>query len=226
MPPTDSATSRVWLDEGEVDATWSPPDAQPPEQAVRPVLTYGGIGLALVLVVALVWGLGGFDRRTDALLDTPVGTTVTTGPYQLRFTEATAQQRTDNQGEVSWRVSVRGEGLTTGTTTIAPDYLGDDGMFAAKDRATGEVQTPEGQTFRPGGATFGGAFTPGLPMQPLAIQFDFTKDYRPGTDLTFVVFQLELSDTSLLGNQDERWNNTDTAYRFQVPVTELPPATS
>jgi hypothetical protein len=150
---------------------------------------------------------------------------VATGPYELRFTGATAQQRTSFNGEVTWRVTMTGEGRTTGDESMAPDYQGDFGMFVARDDASGEVQTPEGQTFGPR-QRIGGAFTPGLPLQPFAVQFDFSDEYQPQGTVTFVVYQLELRDSSLLGNQDEEWRNATAAYRFHLPLEVLPAAVS
>ena len=215
--------SRVWLDEGLVDQSWTPPG--PAVRTWSPAVVGLVVGLALVLVVALVLGLGGLERRTDVLRDTPVGSTVRTGPYELRFTGATAQQRTGFDDAVTWRVVMTGEGRTTGEESLAPDYAGDHGMFVAKDEASREVQLPQGETFGPG-QRIGGRFTPGLPMQPFAVQFDFSPDYRPQERVTFVVYQLELRDSSLLGNQDEQWRNAQQAYRFELPLQVLPAATS
>ena len=133
--PTD-ASSRAWLDEGQVDPTWTPPEPgrRPLSRWVAPV----AVVAALVLVLVLVWGAGGFSRRTDLLLDRPVGSLVTTGPYEFRFSSATAQQRTDYSGAVVWRVVMSGEGRTTGEESIAPLYADDNGMFVAKDETSGD----------------------------------------------------------------------------------------
>lgn len=223
MPTTD-ADRRVWLDPERPAAEWPAPVAAP-GRSVSPGVVLLVVVVALALVVALVWGLGGFRRRTDVLVDTAVGTTITTGPYELRFTEVTAQQRTDYKDEVSWRVSVVGEGRTTGDEALAPDFSGDDGMFVAKDRASGEYHTADNQLVG-AEAEIGGVFTPGLPSKPFTVVFEFSRDYRPGPDLLFVVYQLELRDSSLLGNQEEQWRNANRAHRFTMPVRVLPPATS
>lgn len=225
--PAESAVRRVWRDDGGVDPSWPAPSVPPPRRpGVPPGALWALVAAALVSLVALAWVLGGFERRTDLLRPTAVGTLVTTGPYELRFTGATAQQRTTFDGRVLWRVTAEGEGRTTGDVTTAPDHLGDDGMFVAKDTASGEVLTPEGQTFRPGGFVSSSAFTPGLPLQPFDVQFDFPRTYRPGATISFVVFDLEFRDSSLLGDQDPQWRNADEASRFELPVRVLPPATS
>ena len=224
--PAETAVSRVWLDEGLVDPSWSAPTTPPRRRALPPGAAWALVAAALAALVVLTWVLGGFERRTDLLRPTAVGTLVTTGPYELRFTRASVQQRTTYDDRVLWRVTAVGEGRTTGDVTIAPDHLGDGGMFVAKDTASGEVLTPESQTFRPGGFVSSSAFTPGLPLQPFTVSFDFPRTYRPGPTITFVVFDLEFRDNSLLGDQEAQWRNADEASRFELPVEVLPPATS
>lgn len=221
---TAPARPPLWLDEAEVDAGW--PDPTGRRRTLPPGAVYLALLVALALVAALVWGLGGFRRRTDVLEDTAPGTLVTAGPYELRFSEVTAQQRTDFRGGVTWRVTVTGEGRTTGDVTIAPTYFGDHGMFVAKDEASGDVQVPKSQSFRTSGSLSGAAFTPGLPLQPYRLDFDFPHSYRPGPTLVFVAYRLEFRDSSLLGDQEPQWRNADTAYRFRLPVRVLPPAIS
>jgi hypothetical protein len=159
-------------------------------------------------------------------VETAPGTTVTTGPYELRFTSATAQQRTDVKGAVTWRVMVAGEGRTTGTKTMAPRYSGGGSMFAAKDHSGGETQLPQGQTFRTGDYSGGAAFAPGLPLQPYRLEFDFSSHFQPQPTLVFVAFDLDFRDDSLLGNQDPGWVNADTAHLYRLPLTVLPPQLS
>lgn len=225
MPaPAAPSAGPPWLDEGTVNPQWEPPTAA--GRSVNPAVVLLAVLLVLVLLLGVVWRLGGFERRTDVVADAPVGTVLDAGPYQLRFTGATAQQRTDYQNKVLWRVTAVGEGLTTGQETIAPEFSGDDSMFVAKDPARGEVQTPQSQTFRPGSSTFGGAFTPGLPFQPFSVSFDFSAGYRPGETVVFVVYDLDFRDTSLLGNQDPVWTNSSHAFRLRLPVRVLPPVTS
>lgn len=223
-PATPNAAP-AWRDEGPVDPQWSAPAAVD-KRPVNPTVVLLAVLVVLVLLVGLVWRLGGFEERDDVVTDVPVGSTIDTGPYQLRFSEATVQQRTDFKNRVAWRVTAVGEGLTTGTESIAPRYLGNGSMFGAKDPAGGEVQTPQSRSFREGSATFGGAFTPGLPMQPISVSFDFSARYRPGETITFVVYDLDFRDTSLLGNQDPEWANSNHASRLRLPLRVLPPLLS
>ena len=89
--PAETAVSRVWLDEGQVDPSWSAPSAPPRRSALPPGALSALVAAVLVALVLPTWVLGGFERRTDLLRPTAVGTLVTTGPYELRFTRATAQ---------------------------------------------------------------------------------------------------------------------------------------
>jgi hypothetical protein len=66
---------------------------------------------------------GGFERRTDLLKTVPPGALITTGPYEFRFTEATAQHKKDFDGSLYWEVVMIGEGRTTGNESISPSYM-------------------------------------------------------------------------------------------------------
>jgi len=148
---TAPAEPPLWLDEAQVDPAW--PDPTGRRLRLPPGAVYLALLVALALVAALLWGLGGFRSRTDVLEDTAPGALVTAGPYELRFSEVTAQQRTDFRGGVTWRVTVMGEGRTTGDVTIAPTSVGDHAMFVAKDEASGEVELPTSQFFRTSGVS-------------------------------------------------------------------------
>jgi hypothetical protein len=91
-----------------------PAAAQP---AVRSTLVYLAVLVALALLVAGVWGFGGFKKRTDTLRPVPPGERFTSGPYEFSFSEATVQ-RTKLDGVISWKVKVLGQGRTTGKEAI------------------------------------------------------------------------------------------------------------
>ena len=128
------------LDPGAVDPSWAPPTAPGNSGVGRKTipapLLYGSILLVVVLLVVAIWGFGGFKRRTDILKTTPPGTFVHTGPYEFRFTEATAQHEKDFNGTLYWQVVMIGEGRTTGNESISPNYMPNDGMFVSKDDVT------------------------------------------------------------------------------------------
>lgn len=190
----------------------------------RTWLVLGSIALGLVAVLALVWGLGGFARRTDLLQPTPAGTPITVGPYQLRFSGVTAQRTTSFDGKVSWTLSAVGTGRTTGNESLAPSYSGDDGTFVSKDVRSGEIEVPTGVRYGAARSFVDGAhFTPGLPPEPIVVDFSYRAGYVPGRTLRFVVFQLRYADTSLIGNQKPTWSATNRGYDFRLPVRVLPP---
>jgi hypothetical protein len=84
---------------------------------VRSTLVYLAVLVALALLVAGVWGFGGFKKRTDTLRPVPPGERFTSGPYEFSFSEATVQ-RTKLDGVISWKVKVLGQGRTTGKEAI------------------------------------------------------------------------------------------------------------
>ena len=87
----------------------------------------------------------------------------TAGPYEFRFTEATAQHKKDFNGTLYWQVVMIGEGRTIGNESISPNYMPNDGMFGSKDDVTQQVSLPE--SVRMGGGGFDRhRFTPGLPL--------------------------------------------------------------
>jgi hypothetical protein len=52
-------------------------------------------------------------NRPDLLKTTPPGALITGGPYEFRFTEATAQRKKKYDGTFSWEIVMIGEGRTT-----------------------------------------------------------------------------------------------------------------
>lgn len=215
----------VWLDEGEVNPGWAPPasGAPPTRRPIPAPLIYGAVVLALALLVVTIWGFGGFKRRTDALIDTPVGAPISTGPYEFRFTEVTAQRTKEFDGTISWELTAIGTGSTTGDSSIAPNATGKYGMFVSKDDASGEVEEAASDKIGADDSHQRHAFTPGLAPLPYSVTFKYRETYRPGSTVRFLVFKLQYGDFSLVGDDGEKsWRNTVYAYQFQLPVRVLP----
>lgn len=177
-------------------------------------------------VVAAVGALGGFNRRTDLLQLTAPGTMITTGPYQLTFTEVTAQRHKDFDNQLYWQLSAVGTGRTTGNETAAPD-TGEQGPFVSKDSRSGEIEAPSGVRYGVAASfTNGARFTPGLPPVPILVDFRYHGDYVPGQTLRFAVLRLSYESTALLGGEEKTWHRTSTGYEYRLPVKVLPDAQS
>jgi hypothetical protein len=106
----DSHQNPAVLDSRVVDPSWPPPhndrsgSEAPGRKTIPASLVYGSLFLVLVLLVVAVCGFGSFKRRTDLLRTVPVGTLLTTGPYEFRFSEATAQHKENYDGTFYWEV--------------------------------------------------------------------------------------------------------------------------
>ena len=129
--PTQSQHSAASADPGTVDPNWTPPEdpaktGAPARIARKPIpaaALFGCILIALALLVGWDARTGGFKKRTDLLKTTPPGTLITSGPYEFRFTEATAQHKKDFGGAPYWEVVIIGEGRTTGTESSSPQVF-------------------------------------------------------------------------------------------------------
>ena len=226
MPETQTSPTPegVWLDEGNINPAWAPPagGAAPSRRPIPAPAVYGAVALALVLLVVTIWGFGGFERRTDALIDTAVGTPVLTGPYEFRFTEVTAQRTKQFDGTIAWELTAIGTGRNTGDISISPSATGKYGMFASKDDASGETAEADSDRIGTDDSYSRHAFTPGLAPIPYTVKFKYRETYRPGPTLRLLVFKIEYGDFSLLGDGEESWRNTVYAYQFRLPVRVLP----
>lgn len=101
---------------------------------------YGCILLVLVLLLVAIWGFGGLQEADRPSSEIPPGTLFTTGPYEFRFSEATAQHKKKYDGTLYWEIVMIGEGRTTGNESISPTAFSDSGMFFSKDDASQQVK--------------------------------------------------------------------------------------
>jgi hypothetical protein len=223
-PPPAPVESAVWLDEGAVATDWAPPTGRALTRSRVPGWLIWTAGLvALVLAGMAVWGLGGFRKRTDLMRPTAPGTVVSSGPYELTFTEVTARPDLDDQGAIEkWEIVVVGSGRTTGDQTLSPPAYGNDSMFATKDPASGEVQVPTYADFGSGAGSDKIAFTPGLPPVRYALRFEFAATYRPQPTLQLLVSELEYS-TRYIASDEKTWIIGTYGFLYELPVRELPP---
>ena len=217
----------VWVDEGEVSSDWAPPAGDPVRRSRLPgSLIYGGVVLALVLLIAVVWGAGGFGKRTDLLRPVEPGATFRTGPYEFAFTEATAQQQLDaDEKPTTWEIVVIGQARTTGDETIAPSYFGDGGMFALRDLASDTIVSAKSTAIgeiNAQGSSPRMHLVPGLPLTGYRLIFELPLSYQPGPTIRFGVVDLVYETRSLISGE-KGWGNGTYASRLDLPVRVLPP---
>ena len=216
----------VWLDEGEVGPGWAAPAGDPVHPSpVRRRLVYGGALLSLVLVVGLLYLAGGFERRTDLLEDVAPGELIITGPYELRFTEATAQPRNNADGSLEgWDVVALGQARNTGDETMAPSLLGSDSVFAVKDPTSGLTAEPTVANIGPstGYTVFDRQhLAPGLPPTDYRVGFDLPPEYAPGPSIQLGIAELEFEDPYLT-TDEQTWDAGLFGFRVELPLRVLP----
>ena len=226
-PTARRARQSAWLDEGDVNAEWSAPAGEPVHPSrVRRGLVYGGVLLSLALVVGLLYVAGGFKKRTDLLEPVEPGALIVTGPYELRFTEATAQPETDVDGKVEgWKVVAIGQARNTGDESMAPSLLGNDSVFAVKDPAS--ALTAEAYSADIGSSPGGFSvydrqhLAPGLPLIEYRVTFKLPPEYQPGSTVSLAVAELVYEDPYLT-TDEKTWDNGLFGFRVDLPLRTLP----
>ena len=224
---TASPDGAAWLDEGEVSPEWTPPTGDPIHPSrVRRGLVYGAVLLSLALVIGLLYLTGGFRKRTDLLEPVAPGDLIVTGPYELRFTEATAQPDTDLDGKLEgWKVVAIGQARNTGDDTMAPSVFGSDGIFAVKDPASELTAAADLADFGPdtGYSVYDRQhLAPGLPPIDYRVTFKLPPEYQPGDRIQLGVAEL-LYEAPYLTSDEKTWDNGLFGYRLDLPLRELPP---
>ena len=219
----------AWLDEGEVNPGWAPPAGDPVSPSrVRRGLVYGSVLLSLLLVIGLVYLAGGFEKRTDLLQPVAPGALIVTGPYEFRFTEATARPENDADGKVSrWKVVATGQARNTADETLAPTVFGSDSVFALKDPVSGLIAEPYNADI--GSAAGFTVFdrrhlAPGLPAIDYRVTFELPPEYEPGDLVQLAVAELAYEDPYLT-TDEKAWDNTLFGFRVALPVQVLPAQT-
>lgn len=223
------ATGRTpaWLDEGEVSPAWAPPAGAPLRGSrLRGPLVYGLILLSVALVVGLLQLAGGFGRRTDLLTPVGPGTPIGTGPYELTFTEATAQPiRSTDGATTGWEVVAIGSARTTGEEAMAPSWFGSDSVFALRDPAGTAPANPSGVDIGDlidGRGSGRRDLTPGLPATGYRVRFDLPADFRPGASIRLAVADL-VYDARYLTTDEKAWHNGPYGWRLDLPLRVLAP---
>jgi hypothetical protein len=222
------------VDENEIDAGWAPPIGpdrsqddvvDPPARRRRPrILTVGIPVLAVVVIIAAVWALGGFDRRRDQVQDVATGSPVVQGPLTLTFTRATVQEA-NGYGQYKRIQKIVAYGTARNTWTESFDPQSD--WFIARDPNSDLVET--GQLFkivRGDDVIFDAPDTlaPGLPAQPVSVEFEMPPTFKPGRSFVFGVAKVDFGNHSFFTSSDEEtWDDSGTAYRMRLPLQVLKP---
>lgn len=223
----EGPTPGVWLDEGAVSPDWAPPAGDPVRRPRVPgSLIYGGVVLALVLIIAAVWGAGGFGQRTDLLRPVEPGASISSGPFELVFTEATAQQQRDaNGGDTKWEVVAIGRARNTGDVTMAPFWTGPENLFAIKDPTSNLTAEPSSVDIGGDPDRIGiysrSHLTPGLPAMGYRVAFTLPAEFRPGPTIRLGVADLAY-ETKYLTNDEKDWNAKMYGCRVDLPLRVLP----
>lgn len=224
--PAERTPAGAWLDEGETSPAWAAPVGDPSRRSRwRAPLVYGGLVLTPALVVGLLYVTGGFGRRTDLLTAVKPGAVISTGPFELSFTDATAQARVEKDGAISrWDVVAIGRARNTGNIAMAPSTFGSDSVIVLRDPADQTTAIPYGVDIgdEPGGRSDRRELTPGLPATGYRLTFRLPGDYRPGSTVRLGVADL-VYEAKYLTTDEKAWDNGLYGYRIDLPVRVLPP---
>ncbi len=181
--------------------------------------------LAAVALVALVVGLGGFDKRTDRLVPTSPGAEIDSHNLVFTFTGATVQSVADFSGKRQWRLVAAGTVRNRNEETLYP-RLGPTGNLAVHDPASGRTAEPE--SVRIGDSDQRSLVPPGDTPMALAVTFELPAEYEPQASIELGVFPMEYTDPVILGlgGGEKEWNIDSYAPAALVvlPFTRLPDA--
>lgn len=214
----------MWTDDADLDPSWAPPQ-EPAEYRPRSRRRILGIGipvLAVVLVIATVWALGGFDYRDDKITDVAAGTKFEDGPFEFTFTTATIQLKEQFDDTMINEVSVYGTVRNTWDEALDAD----SDWFLIADPSGGD---PKGATsaniFRKGDVPDAPSMVaPGLAAVDYQVQFELDKSTKAPKQITFGVGKLSYGNNSVFSTSNEETWDADNGElnRIHVPLKVLP----
>jgi len=179
--------------------------------------------LAVLVVVGLVVGLGGFDRRTDTLRPATLGAEIDSHNLIFTLTGATLQAVARLDGATEWKVEVAGRVRNPNEEALAP-VLGPSGNFILHDASSGLTAEPESVTLGVSSRRY--LVPPGNTAMPLTIDFTLPADYAPQAVIEIAVAPMEHTANTVLGLGDGElvWNLDSAAAMslVQLPLTRLP----
>lgn len=179
----------------------------------------------IALVVALVVGLGGFDRRSDRNVVAAPGDELDSHDLVFTLSRATAQHVTSPYAEPYWELALLGTVRNPQDEDLAP-VSGSYGHFALKDPGSGTVEVWTGGGLIVDGDPLRTTIPPGNLSMTLSVPVKFPDSYAPGPTILVAVAQMEYTDNVVLGldGGERHWNIDSTAppWLVTLPVTELP----
>lgn len=181
--------------------------------------------LTVALVIGLVVGLGGLERRTDTLQPVALGAEIDSRNLVFTITGATLQKSALGSDDTEWDVQVLGSVRNPNDEALAP-ILGPTGNFVLHDRASGRTAEPD--SVRIGESFSRTLVPPGNSTLPLTLTFTLPQDYAPQPVIELGVARMEHTANAVLGlnDQDLVWNVDSYAPMslLELPLTRLPDA--
>ncbi|HEY3337855.1 MAG TPA: hypothetical protein VGK18_05095 [Propionicimonas sp.] len=181
--------------------------------------------LAVLVVIGLVVGLGGFARRTDMLRPAEPGTEIDSHNLVFTINTATLQAVAPITGDTEWKVQVYGLVRNPGDEALAP-ILGPNGNFVLHDATSGLIA--EAETVTLGASGRRALVPPGNTTLPMTIDFTLPAGYAPQAEVELAVAQMEHTANAVLGLNDGElvWNidSYAPASLLRLPLTRLPDA--
>lgn len=179
----------------------------------------------ITLVVALVVGLGGFDRRSDRNVAAAPGEELNSHDLVFTLSRATAQHVTSPYADPYWEIALLGTVRNPQDEDLAP-IPGSYGHFALKDPDAGTIEVWNGSGLTLDGDPLRTTVPPGNVTMTLSVPVKFPDSYLPGRQILVAVAQMEYTDNVVLGldGGERHWNIDSTAppWLVTLPVTQLP----
>lgn len=181
--------------------------------------------LALVVIIGLVLGLGGFDRRTDNLTAAELGAEIDSHNLVFTITSATLQKVPNFSSKDEWKIEAAGTVRNPNDDALYP-ILGPTGNFAVHDRATGLTADPDSVLI--GDSRNRQLVPPGNTSLPMRLTFTLPEEYVPQERIELAIAPMEYTDNAVLGlgGGQRAWNVDSYAPMslLKVPLTRLPDA--
>ena len=178
--------------------------------------------LALLLIIGLVLGLGGFARRTDNLTAADLGAEIDSHNLVFTITSATLQKVPNSGGGNKWKVEAAGSVRNPNDDALYP-ILGSTGNFVVHDRSSGLTADPDSVLI--GDSSNRQLVPPGNTSLPMRVAFTLPEAYVPQRGIELAIAQMEHTDNAVLGlgGGQRAWNVDSYAplSLLKVPLTRL-----